>query len=85
MQAAFLNNLVVPVAKSYGLEAEYAYLRPSIKAFPTGRWACADRPALAAFVGEVCWLPLLLGTCIVWAVKGEPMQFGGRISLERSH
>jgi len=27
---------VVPAAREYGLEAEYEYLRPSIKQFPTG-------------------------------------------------
>lgn len=35
-QAFFLENLVVPAAREYGLEAEYQYLRPSIKKFPTG-------------------------------------------------
>lgn len=28
---------MVPAAKQYGLGAEYEYLRPSIKRFPTGR------------------------------------------------
>jgi len=37
VQAAFLERLVVPVASQYGLQAEYAYLRPSIKRFPQGR------------------------------------------------
>jgi ubiquinone/menaquinone biosynthesis methyltransferase len=32
-----LKNVVVPAAKIYDLEEEYAYLRPSIKAFPTGK------------------------------------------------
>lgn len=27
---------MVPAARSYGLEAEYAYLRPSIKRYPSG-------------------------------------------------
>ena len=36
VQAWFLENLVVPAARQYGLEAEYEYLRPSIKMFPTG-------------------------------------------------
>ena len=31
-----LQNIVVPAARVYGLEDEYAYLRPSIKMFPTG-------------------------------------------------
>lgn len=37
VQAAFLDYLVVPAARQYGLEQEYAYLRPSIKRFPTGK------------------------------------------------
>eukprot|EP00798_Chlamydomonas_sp_ICE-L_P014776 gene14776-20825_t len=36
LQDFFLSNLVVPAAKVYNLEEEYKYLRPSIKAFPTG-------------------------------------------------
>ncbi|KXZ43497.1 hypothetical protein GPECTOR_88g440 [Gonium pectorale] len=35
-QAFFLERLVVPAARRYGLAAEYEYLRPSIKRFPTG-------------------------------------------------
>jgi ubiquinone/menaquinone biosynthesis C-methylase UbiE len=38
-----LDNLVVPAARGYGLEDEYAYLRPSIKRFPHG----AEQEALA--------------------------------------
>ncbi|GAX73133.1 hypothetical protein CEUSTIGMA_g586.t1 [Chlamydomonas eustigma] len=37
VQAWFLENLVVPAARQYGLEKEYQYLRPSIKGFPTGQ------------------------------------------------
>ena len=36
LQAWALQNVVVPAARSYGLEEEYKYLRPSIQAFPTG-------------------------------------------------
>ncbi|PNH11512.1 Demethylmenaquinone methyltransferase [Tetrabaena socialis] len=36
LQAFFLERLVVPAARRYGLAAEYEYLRPSIKRFPTG-------------------------------------------------
>ncbi|GLC33604.1 hypothetical protein PLESTB_000094400 [Pleodorina starrii] len=36
VQAFFLEQLVVPAARRYGLAAEYEYLRPSIKRFPTG-------------------------------------------------
>ena len=31
-----LENVVVPAARLYGMEAEYQYLRPSIKRFPAG-------------------------------------------------
>ena len=37
MQAWALENVVVPMARSYGLGEEYQYLRPSIKRFPNGR------------------------------------------------
>ena len=37
MQGWALENVVVPMARSYGLGEEYEYLRPSIKRFPTGR------------------------------------------------
>lgn len=36
LQGWALENVVVPVARSYGMEEEYQYLRPSIKRFPTG-------------------------------------------------
>ena len=36
VQNFFLQNLVVPAARRRGLEDEYAYLRPSIQAFPQG-------------------------------------------------
>ncbi len=32
-----LDNVVVPLARLYGVEEEYAYLVPSIQAFPTGK------------------------------------------------
>lgn len=31
-----LESIVVPLARSYGVGAEYEYLRPSILRFPTG-------------------------------------------------
>lgn len=37
LQAWALENVVVPMARSYGLAEEYEYLRPSIKRFPKGR------------------------------------------------
>lgn len=36
-QALLLERVVVPFAAARGVEDEYAYLRPSIKRFPTGR------------------------------------------------
>ena len=36
LQGFALDNFVVPAARTYGLEEEYRYLRPSIQAFPTG-------------------------------------------------
>eukprot|EP00879_Flechtneria_rotunda_P025012 GHRR01026541.1.p3 GENE.GHRR01026541.1~~GHRR01026541.1.p3 ORF type:complete len:112 (+),score=49.16 GHRR01026541.1:649-984(+) len=45
-QGVLLENVVVPAARSYGLEAEYQYLRPSIKRFPAGREQ--EKLALAA-------------------------------------
>jgi demethylmenaquinone methyltransferase/2-methoxy-6-polyprenyl-1,4-benzoquinol methylase len=36
LQGLLLENMVVPAARQLGLEAEYAYLRPSIKRFPQG-------------------------------------------------
>mmetsp|Transcript_21310 Transcript_21310/g.46537 ORF Transcript_21310/g.46537 Transcript_21310/m.46537 type:complete len:300 (-) Transcript_21310:889-1788(-) len=47
VQAFFLEKLVVPTATRYGLADEYEYLRPSIKAFPTGR----EQEALALEAG----------------------------------
>eukprot|EP00873_Tetraselmis_striata_P023097 jgi/Tetstr1/443361/TSEL_031376.t1 len=37
VQGWALENVVVPAADFYGLRDEYAYLRPSIKNFPSGR------------------------------------------------
>ncbi len=36
-QQWYLQNLVVPIASQMGLEAEYAYLAPSIERFPNGQ------------------------------------------------
>jgi demethylmenaquinone methyltransferase/2-methoxy-6-polyprenyl-1,4-benzoquinol methylase len=36
-QQWYLQNLVVPIASQMGLEAEYAYLAPSIERFPNGK------------------------------------------------
>ncbi|KAK9830207.1 hypothetical protein WJX72_010303 [[Myrmecia] bisecta] len=47
IQGWALANVVVPVATSFGLAAEYEYLRPSIQQFPTGR----EQEALARQAG----------------------------------
>lgn len=49
-QKFMLERVVVPAASQLGLAAEYEYLRPSIEAFPIGRYAghplgCAADPA----------------------------------------
>ena len=36
LQGFMLDNVVVPAASKYGLQDEYAYLRPSIQRFLTG-------------------------------------------------
>eukprot|EP00897_Mesotaenium_endlicherianum_P005963 jgi/Mesen1/5395/ME000268S04589 len=36
-QGFMLDNVVVPIAKQFGVEAEYTYLRPSIERFLTGQ------------------------------------------------
>jgi demethylmenaquinone methyltransferase/2-methoxy-6-polyprenyl-1,4-benzoquinol methylase len=46
-QGLLLEAVVVPAAAAYGLREEYAYLRPSIKAFPSGR----QQEALARSAG----------------------------------
>ncbi|KAG1677019.1 hypothetical protein FOA52_001188 [Chlamydomonas sp. UWO 241] len=48
-QAWFLETLVVPAARAYDVAEEYEYLRPSIKAFPTG----PEQVALALQAGFV--------------------------------
>lgn len=35
-QTWYLQNLVVPAARSFGLTEEYAYINPSLERFPTG-------------------------------------------------
>ncbi|HBE19954.1 MAG TPA: bifunctional demethylmenaquinone methyltransferase/2-methoxy-6-polyprenyl-1,4-benzoquinol methylase UbiE, partial [Cyanobacteria bacterium UBA11367] len=36
-QQWYLDNIVVPTAKSFGLTEEYAYIAPSLDRFPTGQ------------------------------------------------
>lgn len=54
-QAWALGNVVVPAARMYGLEEEYAYLRPSIQRFPTGGRTvlCGGGPAVPAAIDTV--------------------------------
>lgn len=47
VQAWALENVVVPMAQSYGLGEEYQYLRPSIKRFPKGK----EQVQMARFAG----------------------------------
>ncbi|MBW4512268.1 MAG: bifunctional demethylmenaquinone methyltransferase/2-methoxy-6-polyprenyl-1,4-benzoquinol methylase UbiE [Scytonematopsis contorta HA4267-MV1] len=36
-QQWYLDNMVVPMAKNFGLTTEYAYISPSLERFPSGR------------------------------------------------
>jgi demethylphylloquinol methyltransferase len=36
-QQWYLDNMVVPIAKNFGLTTEYAYISPSLERFPSGR------------------------------------------------
>eukprot|EP00200_Dunaliella_tertiolecta_P006338 CAMPEP_0202357794 /NCGR_PEP_ID=MMETSP1126-20121109/11682_1 /ASSEMBLY_ACC=CAM_ASM_000457 /TAXON_ID=3047 /ORGANISM="Dunaliella tertiolecta, Strain CCMP1320" /LENGTH=330 /DNA_ID=CAMNT_0048950753 /DNA_START=163 /DNA_END=1155 /DNA_ORIENTATION=- len=70
VQAFFLESIVVPAAREYGLEAEYKYLRPSIKNFPTGR----EQEALAKAAGfqDVVHYPIGFGLMgVLVATKGR--------------
>ncbi|HLO47804.1 MAG TPA: bifunctional demethylmenaquinone methyltransferase/2-methoxy-6-polyprenyl-1,4-benzoquinol methylase UbiE [Kamptonema sp.] len=46
-QQWYLENLVVPVAKQFGMTQEYAYINPSLEKFPTG----AEQIALSRQAG----------------------------------
>ena len=65
LQGWLLDNVVVPAARSYGLEEEYAYLRPSIKKFPVGREQ--ERMALQAGFSRAVHYPVGFGLmgCLV--------------------
>eukprot|EP00884_Botryococcus_braunii_P007984 jgi/Botrbrau1/17187/Bobra.0157s0078.2 len=58
-QAWALERVVVPCAQSYGLGPEYEYLRPSIKAFPSGREQ--ERLAKAAGFSKAVHYEIALG------------------------
>lgn len=47
VQGVFLDNVVVPAARQYGLGPEYEYLKESIRRFPTG----SEQVALARSAG----------------------------------
>ena len=71
MQSFFLSNLVVPAARRRGLEDEYAYLRPSIQAFPTGPGQ--ERMALQAGFAEAKHLDVefgLMGCLLIQKAAG---------------
>mmetsp|Transcript_41008 Transcript_41008/g.97424 ORF Transcript_41008/g.97424 Transcript_41008/m.97424 type:complete len:312 (-) Transcript_41008:128-1063(-) len=66
-QAWMLDNVVVPVAGMYGLRDEYEYLRPSIKAFPTG--AELERLALEAGFEESRFYEIAFGLMGILVVR----------------
>ncbi len=49
-QQWYLDNIVVPVAKNFGLTEEYAYIAPSLERFPTG----PEQVELARNAGFTC-------------------------------
>lgn len=58
-QDFYLNNLVVPIAKLWNLEQEYAYLLPSLERFPIGSEQV--KLAIAAEFSEATHYPILAG------------------------
>ncbi len=55
VQGWALGNVVVPAARLYGMEEEYAYLRPSIQRFPTGAdWSTAGSSCLQGDMKQSC-------------------------------
>ena len=58
-QRLYLRQLVVPLARKAGLEAQYAYLEDSLARFPTG--AQQEQLALAAGFAEASHQPLAGG------------------------
>lgn len=58
-QNFYLNNLVVPIAKLWNMEQEYAYLLPSIQRFPQG--SAQVNLAIAAGFSEATHYPIMSG------------------------
>ena len=55
LQGWALQNVVVPAASLYGMQDEYAYLRPSIKRFATGAANCDVAQVDACHTGKSSW------------------------------
>ncbi|AFY72786.1 ubiquinone/menaquinone biosynthesis methyltransferase [Synechococcus sp. PCC 7502] len=58
-QQFYLNNLVVPIAKLWNLEQEYAYLMPSLQRFPIG--SDQVKLAIASGFSKATHYPILAG------------------------
>jgi demethylmenaquinone methyltransferase/2-methoxy-6-polyprenyl-1,4-benzoquinol methylase len=61
VQQQYLEQLVVPVARHYGVEKEYAYIFPSLQRFPTG----TQQRAIALDIG--------FSTAVHYAIAGGMM------------
>lgn len=75
-QSWYLDAIVVPTARQFGLTEEYAYLAPSLERFPTGR----EQVKLARQVGfsTVTHYPIAGGTMGVLVItKAEGMAILG--------
>jgi len=66
-QDFYLNNLVVPIAKLWNLEQEYAYLLPSIQRFPQGSEQV--NLAIAAGFSEATHYPIMSGLMGILVLK----------------
>jgi demethylmenaquinone methyltransferase/2-methoxy-6-polyprenyl-1,4-benzoquinol methylase len=68
-QQWYLENLVVPTAKNFGLTEEYAYIFPSLERFPTGEQQ-VELAKQAGFSKAVHY-PIALGMMGVLAIEKE--------------
>lgn len=66
-QNFYLNRLVVPIAKLWNLESEYAYLLPSLERFPIGSEQV--KLAIAAGFSEATHYPILSGLMGILVLK----------------